>query len=187
MQWFWKAKPRTGPDTIFIGDSITEWWAKYPSLMFGPRNPNRGIGGQNTGVMLARFATDVVAASPWRVHIMGGTNDLWHTLSADAPDRAAGNIAVMLDMAREAGIRMLLGSVPPINWTLAPDASIWGPMIAPLNQRLRSLAARYGAIFIDYEAALGPRGDLLARYSDDGVHPNRQGYAVMRKVFLRAT
>lgn len=50
-----------------------------------------------------------------------------------------------------------------------------------LNEWLRRLAATRGATFVDYYDVLkNADGGLRANLSNDGVHPNRAGYAVMR-------
>lgn len=176
-------RPPVGPPTIFLGDSITEWWARYDLNMFQRQAVNKGIGGQNTDGLLARFEIDVVQSAASVVHIMGGTNDLWHTLSPAAPARVITNIAQMVDRASKAGIRSIIASVPPINPLIEPSGPIWAPLIAPLNVELRHLAEMHGVMFVDYAAALGPLGDMESAFSDDGVHPNRAGYAVMSEVW----
>ena len=40
-----------------------------------------------------------------------------------------------------------------------------------------------GLAYIDYYTALaGPAGELRAELGNDGVHPNKSGYAIMRKL-----
>ena len=87
----------------------------------------------------------------------------------------------MVEMATANGIAVILGSIPPA------DRFDWNPELAParriveLNDWLRDYAAREDIGFIDYHSALaGPAGELRPALGNDGVHPNRRGYAVMR-------
>ncbi|HEV8495641.1 MAG TPA: GDSL-type esterase/lipase family protein, partial [Gemmatimonadaceae bacterium] len=62
---------------VFMGNSITDGWARFFPQMF-PGKPyiGRGIGGQTTPQMLVRFRQDVVALKPAVVVILAGTNDI---------------------------------------------------------------------------------------------------------------
>ena len=62
---------------IFIGNSITEGWAKTRPEFFSSNNYiGRGIGGQTSPQMLLRFRQDVVSLEPEVVVINAGTNDI---------------------------------------------------------------------------------------------------------------
>ncbi len=62
---------------VFMGNSITEGWARYfPTMFAGKPYVGRGIGGQTTPQMLVRFRQDVIALKPAVVVILAGTNDI---------------------------------------------------------------------------------------------------------------
>jgi lysophospholipase L1-like esterase len=62
----------------------------------------------------------------------------------------------------------------PIAAEMAPPTTV---EIIDFNRQLRSLAARKHCTFIDlYPLFVGPRGDLDAAYSQDGVHLNGPAY-----------
>lgn len=68
------------PKVVFIGDSITEgWYSAHPSFFDANGFAARGISGQVTAQMLARFQCDVVALRPRAVVILAGTNDIART------------------------------------------------------------------------------------------------------------
>ena len=53
--------------------------------------------------------------------------------------------------------------------------------IGQFNTWLRAYATQSHVQFIDYYTALaGPTGEFRADLSNDGVHPNRSGYRLMR-------
>lgn len=52
-----------------------------------------------------------------------------------------------------------------------------------MNTWMRDYAARENLVYLDYHALLATSdGALRADLGNDGVHPNRAGYAVMRRV-----
>lgn len=168
---------------VFIGDSITENWLLADPAWFSGPIVNRGIGAQTSAQMLVRFRADVVALRPAAVHILAGTNDV---AGNNGPLRARdfqNNVESMVEIARANGIRAILGSIPPsaaFGWqpTLRP-----APQIVALNEWMRAYARRNGLQFIDYHAALrGDAGELKAGLGNDGVHPNRDGYVIMRRL-----
>jgi lysophospholipase L1-like esterase len=166
---------------VFMGDSITENWVLADPQFFERGVVNRGIGGQTTPQMLVRFRADVVALKPQVVHIMAGTNDVAGNTGPATVQDVKNNIVSMVELARANGIRVILASIPPaatFNWRpeLRP-----GPQIQSLNAWLRDYAGRNKLDYIDYYTALaGPSGELKAELGNDGVHPNREGYRIMR-------
>lgn len=179
--------PATPGRVVFMGDSITELWLnKQPDFFTGDRI-DRGISGQTTTQMLARFRADVIDLKPRVVHIMAGTNDIAGNIGATSLDRIEANIRTMVDLAEAHGIAVVIGSLLParqFDWRpeIAPVESI-----AALNARLRALAAERKLVFADYHAALDDgNGGLAKDHADDGVHPTAAGYAVMRPIAERA-
>jgi lysophospholipase L1-like esterase len=61
------------------------------------------------------------------------------------------------------------------------------PLIRELNAWLRAIAEAQGLVFVDYGAVLADAdGGLRTDLGNDGVHPNRDGYAAMRPLADRA-
>jgi lysophospholipase L1-like esterase len=168
---------------VFIGDSITENWLLADPDYFSGSVVNRGIGAQTSAQMLVRFRADVVALRPAVVHILAGTNDVAGNNGPLRPRDFQNNIESMVEIARANGIRVILGSIPP------SAAFSWQPSMRPaprieaLNDWLKEYAASKGLRYVDYHAALrGGAGELKAALGNDGVHPNRDGYAVMKRL-----
>ena len=168
---------------VFIGDSITENWALADPRFFERGVVNRGIGGQTTPQMLLRFRADVIALKPQAVHIMAGTNDVAGNTGPTTEQDVKNNVISMAELARANGIRVVLASIPPaatFNWRPQLDPV---PQINALNAWLREYATQNRFEYIDYHAALaGSSGELKAELGNDGVHPNRDGYRIMRKL-----
>ena len=166
---------------VFMGDSITEFWAKIdPEFFARTKVIDRGISGQTSLQMLLRFRADVIALKPTVVHILAGTNDLAGNTGRIDLAGIEANIASMVDLARANGISVVIGSVLPATefpWRKGLNP---GPKIAALNQWLRRYAQSRKLSYVDYydavtDGALGMRPGL----SQDGVHPSREGYLIM--------
>jgi lysophospholipase L1-like esterase len=171
------------PRVVFMGDSITENWALGDPGFFDRGLINRGISGQTTAQMLVRFQSDVIALRPQIVHILGGTNDIAGNTGPMTAQDFENNIKSMVQIARANGIRVILGSIPPVaafNWQPEVDPKPW---VKKLNVWLRAYAAQCDVEYIDYYPLLaGPSGEFRADLSNDGVHPNRSGYRLMREL-----
>lgn len=166
---------------VFMGNSITEGWAKHFSTMF-PNKPyiGRGISAQTTPQMLVRFRQDVIALKPRVVVLLAGTNDIAGNTGPSTLGMIEDNIASMEELARANGIAVVLCSVLPVHdypWKkgLAP-----APKIVALNRWIKQYAETHGAVYVDYHSAMADERQGLKRaLSADGVHPNEAGYRVM--------
>ena len=178
---------REAPRVVFMGDSIAEYWRQGDPALFNDSIRNRGISGQTTAQMVLRFYPDVVALKPRVVHIMAGTNDVAGNLGPVADDTIVANITAMLDMAKANRIGVVLASIPPARFMSWKSGVTPAPRIAALNLRLKQLADARGAIYLDYHARLrDEQGGFQTALANDGVHPNRDGYALMRPLAERA-
>jgi lysophospholipase L1-like esterase len=175
---------------VFMGDSITDAWQEPRFGGFFPGKPyvDRGISGQTTPQMLIRFRPDVIALRPHAVVILAGTNDIAGNTGPMTLAEIEGNLQSMAELAQANRIRVVVASVLPVSdyghdedgqpenmTTGRPPATI-----LRLNAWLKKYAEEHHAIYLDYFAAMvDEKGFLKAHLSDDGLHPNAAGYAVM--------
>jgi len=175
---------------VFMGDSITDFWGRPIGEFFPGRGYiNRGISGQTTPQMLVRFRADVIALKPAVVVILAGTNDVAGNTGASSLAMVEDNIASMTELAQAHGIRVILASLLPVNDYIQHDQSLHRPpaAIRALNRWIASYAAGRQLGFIDYYPAMTDASGALKReLSDDGLHPNAAGYAVMAPLAQRA-
>lgn len=171
------------PRVVFIGDSITENWVLADPELFSNGIVGRGIGGQTTPQILLRFRADVIDLKPRIVHILAGTNDVAGNTGPTSPQQFRNNIMSMVEIAKASDIDVILGSIPPADRFFWNPAFHPGSRIAELNVWLRDYATEQQIGFVDYYSALaGPAGGLRPDLGNDGVHPNRRGYDVMRQL-----
>lgn len=174
---------------VFMGDSITDGWDSPGSGGFFPGQPyiNRGIGGQTTPQMLLRFRPEVIALKPKVVVILAGTNDLAGNTGPTTLSAIQDNLMSMTELARTHGIRVVLSSLLPVSDYEKRDGQ---PIIQTtrrppeqikaLNEWMKEYVAENGLTYLDYYSAMvDDKGFLKDELSDDGLHANAKGYAVM--------
>jgi lysophospholipase L1-like esterase len=165
---------------VFMGDSITEFWKPASPVFFRSGLLDRGISGQTTGQMVLRFQADVIALKPRVVHLLAGTNDAASNTGPQRPVDVENNLRTMVELSRLHGVRVILGTVPPAAsffWQKGLDPRA---RIAALNDWIRIYARREHLALVDYHAVLAnPDGSFREALSNDGVHPNRDGYRAM--------
>ena len=177
------------PEVVFMGNSITELWAAYHPTFFSSHNYcGRGIGGQTSTQMLARFTADVINLSPKAVVIMAGTNDVAQNIYWVEPDKVVDNVVAMCLLARANGIVPIISSIPPcaaFRWN--PEIKNAAQTIVDINKRLRAYAEVNGIVYVDYHAALADKQNgFMKPLSDDGCHPNPDTYYIMEGLVLQA-
>lgn len=175
---------------VFMGDSITDSWddPKYGGFFTGKPYLNRGISGQTTPQMLIRFRPDVIALQPSVVVILAGTNDIAGNTGPTTLQAIEDNLTSMAELARLSHIRLVLASLLPVSdYEKTADGqprnqTIRRPpaQIIALNEWMKSYAAKNKLTYLDYYSAMvDVKGFLKDELSDDGLHPNEKGYALM--------
>jgi lysophospholipase L1-like esterase len=184
------------PRVVFMGDSITDNWARHAPFFPGKPYVNRGISGQTTPQMLVRFRPDVVALQPKAVVILAGTNDIGGNTGPMSNEEIQANLASMADLAATHGIRVVLASILPVHdLRVVPPGDVQPRMtvrrpparIAAVNDWMKLFAAEKGHVYLDYfQATVDEAGRLRKELSEDGLHPNTRGYEVMAPLAEKA-
>jgi lysophospholipase L1-like esterase len=173
---------------VFMGDSITDAWQspRYGGFFPGKPYVDRGISGQTTPQMLLRFRRDVIDLKPKAVVILAGTNDIAANTGPMTNEDIQGNLASMSELAHANKIRVVFSSVTPVSaYHVAPRGAPQTssrPMarIQALNDWMKSYAAAHGDVYLDYFAAMVDETGLMrAELTEDDLHPNAKGYAIM--------
>ena len=201
---------KDGQRFVLIGDSITDCGrgdaaapygngyvsmvrnllvARYPEL--GLIILNRGISGNTTRDLAARWEHDVIAERPDWLSVKIGINDCWRFFRGRADE------AVPL-AEYEATLRRLLART---RTATSARLILMQPYMIELdkNQPMRRAMDRYGAVSNtlaeEYDAVLAPTqaawDEALAHsrptdWAEDHIHPTAAGHAVIALVFLRA-
>ena len=196
---------------LFQGDSITDagrgeapdglgggyvamvrglFQALHPD--FPVRILNRGIGGDRTAELLARWPTDCLELKPDVLSIMIGVNDVWRLKGEwngqkhiALPEYTA-NLTRLLEQAKTAGIRQLVLMSPT---TVEPenDGELT-QLVGRYAAVVKRLAGEFGAIYVpSREAMLAARAALpTIVWTTDGCHPGAAGHALLAATWLKA-
>ena len=174
---------------VFMGDSITDSWQNSKFGGFFPGKPyvDRGISGQTTPQMLVRFRPDVIALHPKVVVILAGTNDLAGNTGPTTMEAIADNLISMAELAKANSIKVVLASILPVSDYEQRDGKPINrttqrppEKIKALNEWMKAYAAKNRLTYLDYYSAMiDEKGFLRDELSEDGLHPNAKGYAIM--------
>ncbi len=179
-----RKQPNQGNRIVFIGDSITEFWKQY-DLDFFSQNEyiNRGISSQTTSQILERFQNDVIDLQPKCVIILAGTNDIAENNGPIFIEKIMENIVEMVEKSLKNNSKVVLCSILPAN------NFYWNPKIQPiekikqLNELIEAYCLTKKIIHIDYYSKMVDENfGLDKKYTNDGVHPNLNGYVKMKSI-----
>jgi len=200
---------QTPSKLVILGASYAKSWGT-PALP-GVSVVNRGVGGEQTGGMRARFARDVVALRPDVVLIWGHVNNITQSNIAGAtPDKAEAvkqaareDYLAMLQQARAAGIDVILATEIPlaeptglVNEARAFVGRLLGKQsyaervnahVRELNAFVRQLAAREKLRVLDFEKVFAPDGGARkpAFATEDRSHVSPAGYQALTDYVIR--
>ena len=132
---------------------------------------NRGVNGERSDQIAARFDRDVLARHPQVVFIIAGVNDVYQGRSADS---VTAQLRAMYDRAKAAHILVIAGSIVPYN-TATPEQNA---RMHAINGWIHAEAARDTNItFVDTRKATARPDNIdLLSASPDGLHPDVTGY-----------
>jgi lysophospholipase L1-like esterase len=178
------------PRVVFIGDSMTQGW-RLNEYFPGRDFLNRGISGQITSQMLARFLADVVELKPQTVVIWAGTNDIARGVDPAVIQR---NLSAMCDLADHHKIKVVLAAITPVTdhhkaVNPAFERTIQRPptAIIAMNSWIQKFAFTRGYAYADYyQATLATDLSLAANLTTDGLHLNADGYRLISPVIAAA-
>ena len=166
-------------DLVFLGDSITdiaEWQEMFPSLKVA----NRGINGDTTQGVLRRLDS-VNSYTPGKIFIMLGVNDIYAGLNIQ---EISDNYKEIIEKTSYNHKHIYIQSTLMAN---GPRAFL-NKKIKLLNKNLIEIAKQYKNVsYIDLNMHLSKPGHLEARYTNDGIHLNHEGYAIWKKAITPYT
>lgn len=171
---------------VFIGDSIIAGWYEQTLFEENKNFINRGINGQTTSQILHRFQQDVIDLKPKSVIILVGTNDIAENQGPIILLEIQDNFQKMIEQARINNIKIVLCSILPVS------KYYWNTLIEPLekikslNTFLVSLADKKSVFYVEFYTNMEKNGGFNQKFSEDGVHPNLDGYTIMSDLLLKS-
>ena len=171
---------------VFVGDSITDFCnldTYYPGL----NAYNRGISGDTIEGIRGRLDESIFGLSPSVVVLLGGANnfaegyDDVETFIVDTYRDILSQIK-----ARLPETKVLVQSVYPVSDVSFHNRYKYGHgHIRAINSKLKELTDSMGYGFADvYSVISTGEEEFDSRFTDDGLHPNNAGFAVISE-YLR--
>lgn len=142
---------------------------------------NRGVNGERSDQIAARFDRDVLSNTPNAVVIIAGVNDVYQGRPAR---HVSDQLGAMYGRAIDHGLVVVAGTIVPYNTaTPAQNAAM-----REINQWIAARAADDKKMrFVDTRAAAAsPTDPDRLSGSPDGLHPDRDGYKQMAAAIERA-
>jgi lysophospholipase L1-like esterase len=136
---------------------------------------NRGVNGERSDQIRARFARDAAQVKPALVVIIAGVNDIYQGRGAASTER---ELEALYEAARAADIGVVAGTIIPFNTATADQNA----RMHDVNGWIREYASGHAdaIVFCDTRAAVAASGqpDRLVSSPDD-LHPSPDGYRRM--------
>jgi lysophospholipase L1-like esterase len=164
------------------GNGVDDWLVATGEL---PIN-NRGVSGETTTQILARFVSQMVADNAKVIYLIGGTNDYFYDPNIPIATTKS-NFIAMLGHCEKEGMEFIVNEVPPLEDRTgggAPPSGLSKEQMQEwtkkLGAMLREFCVKYGVMFgASYqdmcENDLAQEDDLLLAYQADELHPNSSG------------
>lgn len=184
---------------VVLGASYAGGWdPKRP--IAGYRIVNKGVSGQQSFEMLARFEVDVVSLKPDAVIIWGFINDVFRSDRAQIDltlRRTRESILAMVELAKKSGVTPILATEVTIRskdgWQEAFESMIGRILgkssyqdyinshVVETNRWVRDTATRDGVQLLDFETVLADQHGVRRKEfaQPDGSHISQKGYEVL--------
>lgn len=194
---------------LFQGDSITDagriredsadlgyGYPKYAAALLREQYPdrdftfwNRGIGGDQTKDLVARWQADCIDLQPDIVSILVGVNDTWHHMEHRdwvPNEKFEANYRFLLTELRaktKAKILMIEPFVLPV-----PDKLGFREDMDGKTHIVRKLAREYADEYLPLDGLLAAAcvRHEPTYWADDGVHPNENGARFIAEQYVEA-
>ncbi|HHU52082.1 MAG TPA: SGNH/GDSL hydrolase family protein [Firmicutes bacterium] len=196
---------------LFQGDSITDWGRNYEdpadlgqgyALMtaawFSALHPelnvkflNRGISGNRTSDLVARWQQDCLDLQPDVLSLLIGINDTWRRFDQNdptTPEAFEDHYRSLLTTVRQKlNCPIIIGE--PFLLPVTPEQQReWRADLNPKIDIVRSLAQEFNAIYLPLDGifAAASTKQPAQYWAADGVHPTPAGQALISRAWLQA-
>ncbi len=196
---------------LFQGDSITDagrdkndsshlgcGYARVAASMLGAKHPelrprflNRGVSGDRTKDLVARWQDDCLSIKPDVLSIMIGINNVWRRYDQNDPTDVSTfefEYRAVLARSRKSGIREIL-LLEPFIVPVSKEWELRREDLDPKIQIVRRLAREFQAYLVPLDGIFAAACTQAAPeyWAADGVHPTAAGHGLIADAWLNAT
>ena len=168
---------------LFLGDSITDFY-DLDKYYEGLPVVNSGISGNTTEDILNDMKNRVYNYNPSKVFLLIGINDLGKGASNEEVFSNIKNIITNIKKNKPA-VKIYIESIYPINKNIDEDKIIKvkdNSSIIKINDLLKEYCKEEHYTYINmYDILVDEDGNFNEKYTDDGLHPNENGYEIITK------
>jgi lysophospholipase L1-like esterase len=199
----------SGDLVLFQGDSVTDTgrdraditslgygYAMMAAAWFAATHPeqmvsfiNKGVGGDRTCDLKARWEEDCIKLRPTVVSILIGINDCWRRYDQNDPtpvEEFESNYRFLLTRLRETGVTKIILAEPFV-LPVSAERRSWREDLDPKIAVVRALAREYQTLLLPLDGIFNKMATRRPPefWAPDGVHPSPAGHALIAKEWLR--
>jgi len=169
-------------------------YAKMASEMLRSEYPdtefeffNRGIGGNRSHDLDARWTEDAIELDPDVISILIGINDTWHTVNKGMPHEEFETHyrSILERVKKETSAKLIMME----QFTLPhPNSEQYHPDVDIKIQITRKLAREFADVYVPVDGILAKAcvGADMDKLTSDGVHPKEAGHRIIAKAYVEA-
>lgn len=183
---------RDRSDCHLLGEGYPHYAAEYIKLRFPDENfefMNLGISGDRTENLVARLQSDFIDINPDVTSIHIGINDTWHRaesldwLPDDIFETQYRTVLESIRKNTDSKIIMIEQFLLP-----APDKLYFREDLNGKIDITRKLAREYADVYVPLDGIMAKAcvGTPYTHWSDDGVHPNKNGAEYIGMIYTEA-
>lgn len=158
----------------------------YPELSM--KVINKGISGNRSKDLVARWKEDTLDLNPTIVTILIGINDTWRAFDSADPTSVedyAKNCEIIMKQTKDAGASLII--LEPFAVPTGTVKASWRPDIDPKIDALRALSVKYADAYIPldgifYNLSVATAPEI---FTGDGVHPSPAGHRIIAKEIIK--
>lgn len=192
---YYPTQPTMKPDAkilVFFGDSRAWAWSPPHDIPFDVIN--RGIGGQTSAQVAARFDYHIAPLRPQVILVQAGVNDLksisaFPERQADIIAKCKANLKQVVDQSVRQNSTVILTTIFPLGHVPLERQLFWSDevslAIVDVNNYLKSLASERVIIFDSFTILVDNTGNVRKDYQGDLLHINQAGYDALNMELKR--
>lgn len=181
------------PNVVMLGDSITDFYDLDKYYGSDKLIVNSGINGNKTDDIINNIRKRVYAYNPSKLFLLIGVNDILYDDAS--PEEVIDQIDIIANEVNQKlpNTKIYIESIYPVNntWKNEHDNRLKDEIeinetIVETNKLIEQYCIDNDYKYIDvYSSLTDVNNKLDGNYSNDGLHPNDNGYEVITKILKK--